>query len=109
MYKEQERELVRLEALSKGETPPVNYVPELAYENVEPSGKFGVYFNADLAGLKFLETLDKGLSSKGVVLSFEGRLLEERGDDFKLSNFLMFSMIRGSEDSAPAEKLSFFV
>ena len=38
MYKEQERELARLEALSKGKEPPVPYIPELAYEAVGPSG-----------------------------------------------------------------------
>ena len=64
-YKEQEREIKQLEAEASEFPLPEPKAPELANENVEPSGSFGLYFNADLAGLSFLETLNKGLSSRG--------------------------------------------
>ena len=56
---------MRLEAISKGFTPPEPEPPALAYQDVEPDGDFGIYFNSDVAGLAFLETLNKGLGSRG--------------------------------------------
>ena len=84
----------------------------MAFENVEPSGSFGLYFNADVAGLSFLETLNKGLSSRGIasdngmsrLLKSESRERERRhlagADAFSMDQFLKFEVQRGSEDSA---------
>ena len=41
--------------------------PQLAFNNIEPSGHFGLVFNQDLLGLSFLQDLGKGLTSAGVV------------------------------------------
>ena len=56
-----------------------------------------------------MESLDKGLSSEGIVLSHDGRRLSKEKQNFNLSNFLVFSVVRGAEDSAPAESLNFSV
>ena len=66
-FKEQQRKIVRLEAISQGFTPPVPEPPALAYQDVEPDGDFGIYFNSNVAGLSFLETLNKGLGSRGQI------------------------------------------
>ena len=86
-FKEQQREIEKLEAIAQGYTPPEPEPPALAYQDVEPSGEFGLYFNADVAGLSFLETLNKGLGSRGQVKE-ETRFLSSK--DFELSNFLRF-------------------
>ena len=65
-----------LEAEAQGITLPEPKPPKLAFENVEPSGTFGLYFNADVSGLQFLEKLNKGLASRGSVEETNGlRLL----------------------------------
>ena len=64
-YKSRQREIEKLEADITGQVLPEPEPPELAAENIEPSGIFGIYFNADLAGLAFLETLNKGFASRG--------------------------------------------
>ena len=96
-FKEQKRKIERLEAISKGFTPPEPEPPALAYEDAKPDGDFGMYFNSDIAGLSFLETLGKGMGSRGEVTD-SSRLLSSL--DFQMSNFLKFGVIRGSEDSA---------
>ena len=77
--------------------------------NFDPAGKFSLIFNEDLLGLRFLDDLDKGLSSSGLVLDFETesgsqadrRLLSnDEVSAFDLSNFLQFKLRRGGEDSA---------
>ena len=66
-FKEQKRKIERLAAISKGFTPPEPEPPALAYEDAKPDGDFGMYFNSNVAGLSFLETLGKGMGSRGVV------------------------------------------
>lgn len=94
--------------------------PALAFENVDPSGSFGLYFNAGVSGLSFLESLNKGLSARGVVDdNGMGRRLSdhvrggqrrlEGNEDFNLSNFLVFGIKRGGEDSAEVDDLGFDV
>ena len=51
--------------------------PALAFDNINSSGEFGLYFNGDLAGLKFLEKINKGLGSYGTVKDFGYRQLED--------------------------------
>ena len=75
-------------------------MPALAYQNIESNGKFGIYFDADVTGLQFIYSLDKGLSSRGGIKE-NSRLLNE--DDFDLSKFLKFELQRGSDDSAQSE------
>lgn len=73
-----------MEAEASGFPIPELKAPELASEKVEPSGEFGLYFNADLAGLSFLETLNKGLSSRGDVSdNGMGRLLKSENRESK--------------------------
>ena len=69
----------------------------MAYQNIESNGKFGIYFNADVTGLQFIYSLDKGLSSRGWIKE-NVRLLN--ADDFDMSKFLKFELQRGSDDSA---------
>ena len=66
-FKEQKRKIERLEAISKGFTPPEPEPPALAYEDAKPDGDFGMYFNAEVAGLSFLDTLERGMGSRGKV------------------------------------------
>ena len=80
--------------------------PALAYQDVEPSGDFGLFFNADVAGLSFMETLNKGLGSRGEVNEGTRYLSSE---DFNLSNFLTFEIQRGAEDSADSKYLGFTI
>ena len=92
-YKEQQREIEKLEAEAKGWDPPEPKPPALAFENVEPSGTFGLYFNSDVAGLSFLESLNKGLSSRGGVSdNGMGRVLSGEDEDFNMSSFLAFTV-----------------
>ena len=88
-YKEQKREIERLKAISKGIPPPEPKPPALAFEDAKPNGDFGIYFNSKVTGLSFLDTLDKGLSSRGKVTD-SPRFLSSA--DFKLSNFLEFEL-----------------
>ena len=83
----------------------------MAFDKVQPSGEFGLYFNGDLAGLKFLEKLNKGLSSTGSIKTDNFRRLkdEDKNEDFDLSDYLTFTIERGSEDSADYELLAFNV
>lgn len=92
-----------------GWIPPTPTPPALAFETIEPSGKFGLYFNGGLAGLSFLESLNKGLSSNGTVSSSEFRQLGASSASFDLSNYLDFTIMPGSEDSASPENLAFQV
>ena len=64
-----------------------------------------------MAGLQFLEKLNKGLSSQGTVKkdSNSRRLEDVENDSFQLSNYLDFKIVRGDEDSANADDLSFMV
>ena len=56
-----------------GEDFEVPEKPALAAPDIEANAKFGVFFNSDVAGLSFLEDLDKGLSSRGgTVDAFTG-------------------------------------
>ena len=96
-FKEQKRKIERLEAISKGFTPPEPEPPALAYEDAKPDGDFGMYFNSNVAGLSFLETLGKGMGSRGEVTD-QSRFLSSQ--DFQMSDFLKFGVQRGSEDSA---------
>ena len=77
--------------------------------NFDPTGKFSLIFNENLLGLRFLDDLDKGLSSSGLVLDFEAESRSQTGrrllgndevSAFDLSNFLEFKLRRGGEDSA---------
>ena len=52
-----------------------------------PNGDFGLYFNENVAGLAFLENLNKGLGSRGEVTESTRSLQEEA---FDLSRFLTF-------------------
>ena len=65
-----------------------------------------MYFNAEVAGLSFLDTLDRGMGSRGEVTD-SLRLLSK--EDFQMSDFLLFSVLRGSEDSASIKDLGFTV
>ena len=65
-----------------------------------------MYFNSDVAGLSFLETLGKGMGSRGEVTD-SSRSLSSL--DFQMSNFLKFGVQRGSEDSASIQDLGFTV
>jgi len=47
-----------LEAEAQGIVLPELEPPKLAVENVDPSGTFGIFFNADVSGLQFLEKLN---------------------------------------------------
>ena len=62
--------------------------------------------NDDVAGLSFLETLDKGLGSRGETSDIARRLSDQ---GFQLSSFLKFELQRGDEDSADIENLGFYV
>ena len=86
--------------------------------NFDLTGKFSLTFNKALLGLKFLDDLDKGLSSSGLVLDFEieygnqpgrRRLANDEVNVFGLSNFLQFKLRRGGEDSALVDQLNFNV
>ena len=66
-FKESQREIKKLEAISQGFTPSEPEPPALAFQDVESSGDFGLYFNSEVAGLSFLDTLNKGLGSRGEV------------------------------------------
>ena len=93
-----------MEARANGWTIPTPEPPSLAFENIEPSGKFGLFFNANVAGLQFLEKLNKGLSSPGSVTDSNYRRLQEEDDGgFQLSNYLKFEIQNGGEDSAKPE------
>ena len=73
---------------------------------MKSDGDFGLYFNSNVAGLDFLENLDRGLGSRGEVSDTFRSLNNE---DFDLSKFLQFNILRGSEESASLEDLGFYV
>ena len=50
-FKEQQRIIAILEALAAGETPQEPQPLALAYQNIESSGRFGIFFDADVTGL----------------------------------------------------------
>ena len=113
-YKSKQREIEKLEAGISGQVLPEPEPPELAAENIEPSGTFGIYFNADLAGLAFLETLNKGLASRGQNenpgrrrLPKNSRRYLDTTDTFSMDQFIKFEIQRGSEDAADIEDLGF--
>ena len=122
-YQDQQRLIEKLTAESLGLPPPEPVPPAFAVERVEPTGSFGLFFNAEVAGLAFLQALDRGLSSRGVVAEgIVGRRLKseefsESGpkrrlsgeNDFRLDSFLAFSIQRGAEDAAKPEDLGFTV
>jgi len=55
-----------------GEVFKVPEKPALAAPDIKANAKFGVFFNSDVAGLSFLEDLDKGLSSRGGTIDTYG-------------------------------------
>ena len=64
-YLEEKALLEAAGALMQGELYKPPDKPALAVESIDPSGKFEVFFNVEMAGLSFLEDLDKGLSTTG--------------------------------------------
>ena len=91
--------------------------PELAFGILEPSGLFSIVFDENIIGLSYLEELNKGLTSVGTVADKDENNARERQlasnatnvDDFNLSDFLKFEVLRGGEDSADIQVLNFNV
>ena len=92
----------------------------MAFENVEPSGAFGLFFNSEIAGLSFLDQLNQGLASRGIVQDVQGqavtgdrrslnRNLKEEESAFNLDSYIQFKIRRGSDDSASLDDLGFSV
>ena len=101
---------------------------------MDPTGKFELFFNAELAGPAFMDELNKGLSTEGRNSGITWEEEEENRDKldkimdeifnrkkrnlrglsassggFELSNFMTFELYRGGEDSATNEELGYEV
>lgn len=61
----------RLDALKKNadveQSTVVPEKPDLAFEPVQPTGKFSLYFNQGLAGLSFLNEIGAEVKATGIV------------------------------------------